>query len=237
MSALPSSGQWSADSAGLLAAARKRTAEVAFWLSRAPDLTTAVKSELEAQSVEDLQESLTRYTTAMKMMFGSISAAVHQKASPHWLVGQMLVLHALLGQDQSEGLFATVKLTAELALEDSDPGERGWANGTLLEFYLLQLAMSEPPAKDAAERALVAAKEIVRLCGIDSEQVLSTGRQLRRYVYWWGHADFRRALSAQGRSTVAMWEQRGVIQTAKRIIAILTPNVLAVGGHASEVAL
>jgi CHAT domain len=232
MSALPRSGPWSADSAGLLAAARKRTAEVAFWLSRAPDLTDAMKSELEAQSIEDLQESLTRYTSAMKLMLGTISAAVHEKASPHWLMGQILVLHALLGQGRDENLYATTELTARLALEDHEPGERGWANGTLLEFHLLKLATAEPPPVDAAERAVAAAKEIVRLCGIESEQVFSTLRQMRRYVYWWGHPDFRAALSHLGPSTT-MWEERGVLAAAERIIAIFTPNMLSVHGHAS----
>jgi hypothetical protein len=229
MAELPDSGPWAAECAGLLAAARKRTAEVAFWLSLAPDLPHQTKAAHLTQCVKDLRESLRRYKTTIASMLSSNSATAHRKATAHWIIGQRLVLSALLEHgpdDDLDDLSATLQLTARLDLDLPDPDQRGWANSSLLECALLKLATVSPLPPNAAKEATRAAQEIVRLCGLESEQVFSARRQVRRYLYWWSHPAFGDAITDGDRSPIADWRQPGgVISTAEQIVAIFTPRL------------
>jgi hypothetical protein len=221
MSLLPDSGPWAIEGAGLLAAVRKRTAEVAFWLSIAPDLPIEDKAAHLSQSVKDLRQSLRRYRLVMESMLSGNNAPGRRNVATHWLVGQVLALDVLLGNAADDGLSTILRLTAGLALDLSEPSERAWVYGSLLECALLQLTKTPPPP-DSAEEATRAAREIVRLCGPESEQVFSTCRQMQRYLYWWGHPDFIEAITADDRAATADWERPGgVLPTARQIVAIL----------------
>ena len=222
VSVLPDSGPWAAECAGLAASAHKRAAEVAFWLSLAPDLDDATGAARAAQSVDDLQESLRRYRATMATMLSTNDAVAHRVAAAHWLVSQVLALTVQLEDRLDDDLAAALRLTAQVDLYLPDHGKRGWANGSLLEGALLQLT-AEDPRPGAAALAVDAAHEIVRLCGMHSEQVASTRRQVNRYRYWWSRPEFAAATSATGAPAVDWHRSGGVVETAARVVEILTP--------------
>jgi beta-lactamase superfamily II metal-dependent hydrolase len=221
MAALPAVGPWAAESTGLRAAARKRTAEVAFWLGLAPSPPHATAA-LWAQCIADLEKSLSLYTATMKSMLAS-NAVGYRKATLHWILGQVLLLRAILGHEPDAELEAAARLTARLDLDDSDPDQRAWANVSLLELGMLRLATSPHASAEFVEESTHAAAEVVRLVGLDSEHVFSTRRQMRRYLSWWGRPEFAQAIAAAGLQRTVDWQQKGgVVDTAERIIGIFT---------------
>jgi len=224
-SQLPSAGAYGAEGNGLRAAALKRTAEVAFWLSMAADASPERRSELHGLVVVTLQHSLDLYTSTMNTLLADNREQVHEKVTYHWIIGQVLVLRAILGIERPDNdeLRGTARLTARLDLDNLDADVRAWAIVSLIELALCELVTStkRPPRAVAAE-AVRHAQEIVGLLGYGAEHVELTRRQMRRYATWWGTPDFEEALRACGLGRKASWDGRQVLRTATEVVQAFT---------------
>jgi hypothetical protein len=221
---LPTGGDFAAECEGLRAAGLKRMAEVAFWLSLAPDATPERHEELLERCFTDLAESLDHYTATMRSMLTETSGAAQHKATLHWIVGQVMLVAAVTGADVDPDLRGIARATARLDLHHDDPVIRAWAAVSLIEQALLELAITGP-SDVAAGDAIREAEDLVRAMGHESEHVMTTRRQMRRYASWWGDDRFVEALRAQGVERAAAWDgEHGVIATARAVIDILTPR-------------
>jgi CHAT domain/Metallo-beta-lactamase superfamily len=221
---LPTDGAFASESDGLRAAGLKRSAEVAYWLSRAPDIDATRADELLEQCFADLVASLERYTSAMNALLSAEQGVAQRKVTLHWLVGQVVLVAAVVGADIDPDLAGIARATARLDLNRNDAVVRGWAVVSLIEQALLQLAVDGPSASAAGE-ALRCASELVGAMGYNVEHVDTTRRQMRRYVSWWGDERFTEALAALGAERRVAWDgESGVVATARAVIDVLTPR-------------
>jgi hypothetical protein len=223
---LPVSGAYGAESNGLRASALKRIAEVAFWLALAPDASAERRSALYGETVRNLRLSLALYTSTMNELLANNDQQQHRKATFHWIIGQVLVMRAILGTelDDDDDLRGAARLTARLDLDDRNNEVRAWAHSSLIELILLQLATSPTEPSPATAAAAVAhAEEIVKLLGYNAEHVGTTRRQMRRYVTWWGSPEFVEALRSFGFERKVAWDdEHGVLAAAAAVAAALT---------------
>jgi hypothetical protein len=232
---MPSTGGYSVESDGLRAAGFKRMAEVAYWLALAPDITAERQHELFNRCFRDLQTSLEVYTSTMRVMLTNVQPHAHFKATFHWIVGQVLLMQAILGIEPDEDLRGVARLTAALDLEHSQPSVRAWANVSLTELALLQLATTPTESwRSVSAEALKCAREVVAAMGPASEHVQATRRQIRRYLTWWGDDQFVEALKGFGVDRKGRWDgDDGVLATARAIVDVFTPRASASVEHAA----
>jgi hypothetical protein len=231
---LPSDGAYGAEGNGLRASALKRIAEVAFWSAQAPDVDAERRSDLHEESVRSLQRSLALYTSTMDALLVTAGEQLHRKATFHWIIGQVLVLRAILNidRDDDDDLRGAARLTARLELDNASPEVRGWALVSFVELALVELAVPAGNAVDTAgTQAVRHARDIVKLLGHGTEQVELTRRQMRRYITWWGSAQFEETLRAFGVEREISWVQRGVLALAEEIAEVLTPPGSAPAAH------
>ena len=127
---LPSSGGYGAECNGLRAAGLKRVAEVDFWLAHAPDISAERRDALYEKTVRNLQQSLRLYTSTMNELLANPDEQVHRKVTFHWIIGQVLVMRAILGteMDDDDDLLGAARLTARLDLDNDDKKVRGWSH-------------------------------------------------------------------------------------------------------------
>jgi hypothetical protein len=220
---LPKDGPFGIDCDGLRAAAFKRTAEVAFWLSQAPDVTAERAEDLARQCLGDLEIALDLYSSTVRALVSTPEGHPNRKVTLHWIAGQVLCLQAVLSMPIDQDLAGLARTCARADLDHADPLVRGWAKVSLVEQALLQLAVRRP-TRDDAEQAIECAGDLVRMMGEESEQVVATCRQMRRYASWWGDARFLEMERRFGIEPPAGWDgKHGVVATAAAVIDVLTP--------------
>jgi hypothetical protein len=221
---LPTSGAYAAECSGLRGAGAKRTAEVAYWLSEAPDATIDRRQRLLESCIADLEQALDHYEDAMRMLLSTSGGGPQRKVTTHWIAGQVILMQAVLGRDLDDDLRGVVRLSARLDLDHADLAVRAWAIVSHIEQAVLTLAVDGPDAA-LAERTLAHARDLVRLVGDDSEQVMTTHRQMRRFVAWWGDARFVMGLSELGVGRPLDWAgEQGAIETASAVAEVLRPG-------------
>lgn len=223
---LPSTGGYAVESNGLRAAGFKRMAEVDYWLALAPDVTTERQHELFSRCFNNLQTSLEMYTSTMAAMLTNIESHTHFKATFHWIIGQVLLMQGILGVEPDEDLRGAARLTAGLDLGHAEPSVRAWANVSLIELALLQLATTSTESRQSVSAdALECARNVVTTMGFESEHVQATRRQMRRYLTWWGADQFVEVLEGHGVDRRDRWDgARGVLATAAAIVEVFTPR-------------
>ena len=149
---LPTSGAFAAECEGLRAAASKRTAEVAYWLSLAPDATPERQDELVRRCVGELEIALDLYLSAVRALLATTDGRVNRKVTMHWIVGQVLIMQAVLGDRIDPDLAGIARAGARFDLDHPDPLVRGWATVSLIEQAMLELAIGGPSEESARAR-------------------------------------------------------------------------------------
>ena len=220
---LPTSGPYAAECAGLRAAGAKRAAEVAYWLSEAPDVSSERRHQLLESCVVGLESALDHYSDGMRLLLATSHGGPQRKVTTHWIAGQVMLMQAILGMDIDPDLRGVARWSARLDLDHDDPVVRAWAIVSHIEQAVLELAVGGQDAA-IAERALRHAHDLVRVAGDDSEHVMTTHRQMRRFVAWWGGDRFVDALSGLGIARPDGWSgDHGALATASSIAAVLAP--------------
>ena len=220
---LPDDGPFGEECDGLRAASSKRTAEVAFRLSRADDATPERNDSLVRQCLGDLEIALDRYSANVRDLVSSSDGKINRKVTLHWIAGQVLTLQAVLGIDVDHDLAGLARLAARADLDHLDPVMRGWAQVSLIEQAILELAAGGASAEVSA-RAIERAGDLVRAMGEESEHVQTTCRQMRRYTGWWGDSRFVEMERSFGIERVVSWDgDHGVVATASAVHDVLTP--------------
>jgi hypothetical protein len=158
---------------GMLAATRKRLAEVEFlagtgdWRSTLRDALSDCRAGLQEGAKAD-----------------------------HWILGQYVVLRAVLGETPrvpaapEPGDFWSEKAwrSAELALENLDPQEVMWAHSSIADLLMVGQAEGLPKIARERQRDVLAELEaMVEVGGGPAEcrAVWPTFRQFWRWRYWW----------------------------------------------------
>ncbi|MEO6654056.1 MAG: CHAT domain-containing protein [Ilumatobacteraceae bacterium] len=220
---LPCTGFYAVECDGLRAAGAKRTAEVAYWLGRAPDVTPARRDELLEHCLHDLDTALGLYRDGVRSLLSTADDQAHRKVTTHWIVGQVMLLQAILGRDVDIDLGGIARATMNFDCDHPDAMVRAWATVSEIEQAILELAAAGA-SEDVAERALRCAHELVRAVGDDAEQIATTRRQMRRFATWWGDEGFVRMLHDLGVDRPVSWDGAfGVISTAAAVADVLLP--------------
>jgi hypothetical protein len=218
---LPTAGPFAAECEGLRAAGAKRAAEVAFWLAEAPDVNADRRHELLEACVGDLEVALEHYTDALRGLLTTTTGEPQRKVTTHWIVGQIMLMQVILGRPVDPDLGGIARWTARLDLDHPDPVVRAWAITSHIEQTLLELAIGGP-SPDVAERAVRHARELVRAVGEDAEHTMTTHRQMRRFVEWWGSDRLVAALHELGIDRAVPWSgEHGVVATARAVGDVL----------------
>jgi hypothetical protein len=208
----------------LRAASVKRRAEVAYWLSQASDVTSERRDELMVRCLGELEAALDLYSTTVRSLLATSDGGPQRKATIHWIVGQTLTLQAVLGNEVDTDLVGIARAGARFDFDHDDPAIRAWATVSRIEQALLALATRGPDA-ELAETAVEQAQDLVWATGEDSEHVLATCRQMRRFASWWGDRSFVELQRRHGMVRAAAWDgEFGVVETAAAVIAVLTPQ-------------
>src|SRR5262249_26123196 len=156
---------------GLLGSAEKRLAELHFERYR-----RGHAGEWRQQAGDALRRARDWYRQGFQ---GNLSH--------HWTGVQYLSLEAALeGQIKDSDLWHAAVAAARIAA--SNPKEY-WAQGSLMELYLLAPLAGQGSQEDAATAALTAMKLRVNNAGSDRFPLESTEHQLRRYRTWWTTAN------------------------------------------------
>jgi hypothetical protein len=220
---LPTVGPYAMECGGLRAAGSKRIAEVAYWLSRAPDASPDRRDELVSRCLGELEVALDLYSTTMRSLLTTADGRINRKVTMPWIIDQVLIMQIVLGSPIETNLLGASIAGAQLDLDHSDDEVRGWAMVSTIEQSILQLALNGP-SSDAADRAMDAARDLVRAVGQDSEHVAATCRQMRRFVSWWGDNAFIEIARGFGIDRVVSWDgEFGLVATAMAVITALTP--------------
>jgi hypothetical protein len=218
---LPTAGPFAAECDGLRAAGAKRSAEVAFWLAEAPDVAAERRHELLEACVGDLEVALEHYVDGLRGLLATSTGEPQRKVTTHWIAGQVMLMQAILGRPIDPDLGGIARWTARLDLDHPDPVVRAWAITSHIEQTLLELAVGEP-TNEVSERAVRHARDLVRAIGEDSEHAMTTHRQMRRFVEWWGGDRFVAALHELGIDRSVPWtDEYGVVATARAVADVL----------------
>ncbi|HKI00724.1 MAG TPA: CHAT domain-containing protein [Thermoanaerobaculia bacterium] len=216
---LPLKGQYGVECVGLRASSRKRVAQAAFTLPEGPDTPLRDPYDL-------LEEARLDYDRAVRGLMVNDSRILQRLATLHWVLVQVASLSMVLGKNCDEGSWEAAKLSADRYRDHSDPEQRAWAHASLAELWLIRLgetSLDEAAREKLHQHAVHHAEELGRFYpGDDEFPVKSTRRQFERYVHWWGHPDFEKALETRGAKRLAPWSDKfGVIETAKHLVELL----------------
>jgi hypothetical protein len=166
---------------GLLASTEKREAEV---------IHSAARHTLSKLPQEDYAKAIDLLASAQEHYWNAFLI----DRSSSWPIVQYLSLRQVLrnknlepnepgrpekGQESNLGLAHAL---AGYELRSPSPQIRIWAHASLMEIYLLSLALK--PFPNAEENALRHATELIDLAGRDSFDVYSSRRQILRYCEW-----------------------------------------------------
>jgi hypothetical protein len=234
---LPMDGEFRAECLGLRASSGKRLAQAEYCMAAAAGAQSPEYRYRLLQSHGHLEQALMDYQQAARGFLINEGKPLQRIASLHWVLVQMLSMHAVLGKPRPEGSWETAKLSAEAYLDHPSADERAWAQSSLAELWLLKLADGIPETRtDAAKRARAQAAQLANLYPTgDAFPIESTRKQFERYVDWWGQPAFEEALAEWGGEKRPGWNgEGGVVETAKAIISILTRHALV--PHASPAA-
>jgi hypothetical protein len=224
---LPTGGPYTMEGLGLSASSRKRQAEGMYRLAIAEASDEGRSASHTRRCLELLEDAYEDYRQAVIGFMLNVGQPMRREASLHWVMVQMLSLATVLGRtDLDASWWMTAQLAGEIYLDHPAVEERVWAHGSLAELWLLKLGASELTTQEraaAARRACEHAASIVKLTPRRGAfPVESTRRQFRRYLSWWGHAEFARRLLVIDVNLGFDWSgEDGVLETAKRVVAIL----------------
>ncbi|HSJ92137.1 MAG TPA: CHAT domain-containing protein [Ilumatobacter sp.] len=224
---LPTRGPFAAECAGLRGAGAKRAAEVAYWLSEAPDASSDRRHRLLESCMLALESALDHYSDGLRMLLAS-DAGLQRKVTTHWIAGQVVLMRAILGLDIDPDLRGLARWSARVDLDHVDPVVRAWAIVSHIEQAVLELAITGPDAA-VSERAFQQAHDLVRVAGDDSEHVMTTHRQMRRFVAWWGADRFVEAVGLGVTRPVGWSGDHGAIATASAVATVLAPARRRIG--------
>jgi hypothetical protein len=158
---------------GTLSATRKRLAEVEFLAGRGEWRSTL------RDALADLWEGL---NTGAK--------------SDHWVLGQYVVLRAVLGESPEQGQdwwSEKAWQAAQLTLDNVDPQERMWAHSSIADLLMVAQADGLPKIAGEAPRDVVTElKKMVDVGGGPAQcpAVWPTFRQFWRWRYWWKNPEW-----------------------------------------------
>lgn len=230
---LPQSGTYMAEVHGLRAAADKRIGEAALELAVQKHIPAAARDRLLAICSHRMTEARGKYLAAARVLMAANGEGAQEKASIHWLLGQVNTLDTFLGRAPDPDLMATCRLAATMDTESANPVYAAWGHVSLAELGLLELDALGNDGEDLeGKRAAVAAEvmrhvnRVVALLGRSSEQAHTTSRQFRRYYDVWGGKRFAEALRLLGVPERAHWDlelAHGILQTAKAAADELDP--------------
>jgi hypothetical protein len=178
----------------LLASTEKRQAEVLYSASQSSLIDEETREQDKDESLKLLHRSRDRYWDAF----------ILNRAGSFTLVQYLsltLILNRLENPDPSsetikkmppekdlEALWSLARLLSLFDLQSPDREVAIWANGNLIELYLISFIMGEnsnrPSPKEIRELALERTNALIDLAGRDSFEVYSTDRQIVRYVTW-----------------------------------------------------
>jgi beta-lactamase superfamily II metal-dependent hydrolase len=233
---LPKVGPYVLECEGLRAAADKRVGLAV--LNGA--MAGAPIEDLKPKVRERLQRSRLVYWRATQGFLGSWQEPGRKKANLHWLLGQVLALDAIWKPDLDAGQLALARMAAETDLQAPAFSDRGWAHISLAEQALLRLGqtLADAETRDSFARScLDHLQQMVDLCGLNSEQVMSTARQLRRYVNDFGAIERQDELKAILGHFPDHWQGNGgLVETALAALQLMgqpakEPNE---GGHGPD---
>ncbi len=224
--ALPTSGPYSVECLGLRAAGNKRLAYIAFRVAEVVDPDSTTRHIYLGESHRRLEDALVLYWDGVRRYMSSPTEDVHRKATLHWLLSQAVSVELILGRPFHEKGWMTAMLSAEYELERAETKARAWGHSTLAELWLLRLADATAKPAERAEysrRVLNHVQKLVSLCPRNSEQALTTVRQYRRYIDWWGCPLFSEYLDSIGLPKRKHWhDSDGLIATAREAVARLS---------------
>jgi hypothetical protein len=228
---LPMDGEFRAECLGLRASSGKRLAQAEYCMAVAAGAQSPDYRYRLLQSCGRLEQALTDYWQAARGFLVNEGKPLQRIASLHWVLVQMLSMHAVLGKPGPEGAWETAQLSAQAYLDHPSADERAWAQGSLAELWLLKLAdeRSTPETRaDAARQAKARAAQLANLYPTgDAFPIESTRKQFERYVDWWGQPAFEGALAEWGGGERPGWGgEGGVVETANAVIAILARHTL-----------
>jgi hypothetical protein len=205
---MPKSPAYTTEVLGRQGAAEKRKSEA--YSKRARSAKKAADRDTHHHKMLDHLAQASRFyrNAADEAMRAGTDTAVF-KVQIHWVLAQHLALEVCLGNALDEDKWVVAKESARVYLDD--PAERTWANGTLAELYMLR-------PTEYRDASLAAAQLVTDHTTPEDFERYSTVRQFRRYVDWWGGADFKKALKLKSK-TRDEWDT--LIDLAREIDGVL----------------
>ena len=173
---------------GILASAEKRAAEYHFNDAHSTPKLPGVsgkKTTYDQHVLEEVRKGLERSR-------GLYDEAFQLNRSDAWALVQSLTLTAIL-QEPAEVDTDHFKLAECLSRHDlthSDAIRRGWAQGNMIELYLLRIAMKLGADKSAEADACQYAEKLAKC--VDKRVIYTECRQIKRWRGWL--AAYRKAL-------------------------------------------
>ena len=222
---MPLEGQYAVECVGLRASARKRLSQAAFKFATR-DAGAEKSSDPLGDPYDLLDQARLDYAAATRALLMNDARALQRKATLHWVLVQLAALSAVLDQELRAGEWEAARLAATHYLSHVDLEERAWAHASLGELWMLRLAdrqLSAANLADCREQARIHTHALNALYpGVDEFPVMSTRRQFKRYVDWWGTDAFQDELNARTADCHRTWTADGeLIACAKECAAIL----------------
>ncbi|MBF0623907.1 MAG: CHAT domain-containing protein [Magnetococcales bacterium] len=162
------------------------------------------------RSMDELQLSYVRYQKNVRLNMGCAGYKYRRENALHWSLTQVLSLQAAWRQPLKQDYWLATLLSGQLDLTAEQNNDRLWAHASLTELYLILLAYEEqtwsagqrvdsPWPRTHNEARDQAMGHLRQMIGLEDNplglSLLSTRRQLLRYVDWWSHPDFVRRVT------------------------------------------
>jgi beta-lactamase superfamily II metal-dependent hydrolase len=220
---LPYDASYAVECIGLRASAAKRLAQAAhFYADRGGDPSHGFAVDM----YDLLDQAREDYELAVRKLLLNDVGAVQRIATVHWVLVQAISLAIVLGKEpneRTEGAWAAARLAAVLFGDHVDASERAWAHASLAELCLLRMAdpsLSAEQQVEARTRALEHTERILREFSTRTAfPILSTARQIERYIEWWSTPPFESGLRERGGVSRTNWQ--ALIATARAMRDLL----------------
>ena len=206
---------------GLKGSAEKRRSECYYKIGVVDD------------SYEALMLARKQYDSAIRKVLITRTGNIKLQSSVHWLITQYLALSLVTEHPFEEGLWYSAKLSAENDLALSKDQEI-WANGSLAELHLILVALpvnqkNLPFSKsEAREKARQHIANLKKLAVNDDFPIMSTARQLKRYLDWWCQDDFMKYLRVKKslNENAVVFDKEGLLSCVRELLGILGADVI-----------
>jgi len=247
-SRLPEHGAYATEVKGLRGATYKRIAETHFRCMPLQEVNEDQEQERDQKKpapecYKALTESKDYYWQAVRENFHMSKEERQIKVSRHWALVQYLCLRAVLGDTLRPELWYAAKASADFDAKSRNPQSQIEARSSLAELYLLLLAyaaedeskfgrrllpgQAKAKVEEIKQQAAEHVRAVVELAQDEAGNfiVYATGRQLRRYIDWWGTSKFVGLLPGRDsdRRNEKDWSDSkdGVIPLAKELLDLL----------------